>query len=74
MNERIRQLKEQSMEWVPNMADPDTKIRLLNAEKFAELIVKECLDKIGNEAAQYAEPVWAVELVNDIKEHFRVEE
>jgi uncharacterized protein YlzI (FlbEa/FlbD family) len=46
MNERIRQLKEQAMEWVPNMADPDTKIRLLNAEKFAELIVKECIEKI----------------------------
>jgi len=43
MSERIRQLKEQAMEWVPNMADPDTKIRLLNAEKFAELIVRECI-------------------------------
>lgn len=42
MNERIRELKEQAMGWVPNMADPDTKIRLLNAEKFAELIVREC--------------------------------
>ena len=42
MNERIKELKEQAMEWVPNMADPDTKIRLLNAEKFAELIVREC--------------------------------
>ena len=42
MNERIKELKEQSMEWVPNMADPDTKIRLLNAGKFAELIVREC--------------------------------
>jgi hypothetical protein len=41
-NMRIKQLKEQAMEWVPNMADPDTKIRLLNAEKFAELIVAEC--------------------------------
>ena len=30
------------MEWVPNMADPDTKIRLLNAGKFARLIVAEC--------------------------------
>jgi len=46
MNERIRQLKEQAMEWVPNMADPDTKIRLLNAEKFAELIVRECAEYI----------------------------
>jgi hypothetical protein len=42
MNERIKQLKEQAMEWVPNQVDPDTKIRLLNAEKFAEVIVREC--------------------------------
>jgi hypothetical protein len=28
---------------------------------------------IENEASTYAEPVWAVELVNDIKEHFGVE-
>lgn len=42
MNEKIRQLKEQAMEWVPNMADPDTKIRLLNAGKFADLIIREC--------------------------------
>ena len=43
-------------------------------EKFAELIVRECLSMIHNEASQYAEPVWAFELVNDIKEHFGVEE
>ena len=42
-------------------------------EKFAELIVRECMNKIENEAFQYAEPVWAVELINDIKEHFGVE-
>jgi hypothetical protein len=36
--------------------------------------VGECLHKIENEAAQYAEPVWAFELINDIKEHFGVEE
>ena len=46
MNEHIKLLKEQAMEWVPNMADPDTKIRLLNAEKFAELIVRECLEEM----------------------------
>lgn len=44
------------------------------SEKFAELIVKECLDKIEAEAAQYHEPVWAVELIGDIQEHFGVEE
>ena len=49
MNERIKELKEQSMEWVPNMADPDTKIRLLNAGKFAELIIKECISIVDEQ-------------------------
>ena len=40
--------------------------------KFAELIVRECVLKIEAEAAQYAEPTWAVELVNDILEQFGV--
>ncbi len=43
-------------------------------ELFAKLVVRECLNMIENEAAQYAEPVWAVELVNDIKEQFGVEQ
>ena len=43
-------------------------------EKFAELIVERCLSMIENEAAQYAEPVWEVELLKDIRDHFGVEE
>ena len=85
MNERIKELKEQSMEWVPNMADPDTKIRLLNAGKFAELIVKKCIDKIethripvGNSAAgeMACEMTYSalMEIRDEIKEHFGVEE
>jgi hypothetical protein len=42
-------------------------------QRFAQLIVRECLSKIENEADQYAEPVWAFELVNDIKDHFGVD-
>jgi leucyl aminopeptidase (aminopeptidase T) len=42
-------------------------------QKFAELLIQECINKIENEAAQYAEPVWAFELVNDIRDHFGVE-
>jgi len=42
-------------------------------EKFAELIVLECIKMVENEAAQYAQPTWAVELVNDIKENFGLE-
>ena len=41
------------MEWVPNMADPDTKIRLLNAEKFAELIVRECAGLMDGRRIEY---------------------
>ena len=66
MNERIRELKEQAMEWVPNMADPDTKIRLLNAEKFAELIIRECI-RIDIENRDAAPGV-------EIAKHFGVEE
>lgn len=70
MNERIQELKEQAMEWVPNMADPDTKIRLLNAGKFAELIVKECIEINKQELAFNA----FERLLNRYQEHFGVEE
>jgi hypothetical protein len=76
MHDRIKELKEQAMEWVPNMADPDTKIRLLNAEKFAELIVRECVaicqdvDGEDNIDARSGRQDCAVE----IQEHFGVEE
>jgi len=56
MNERIKQLKEQAMEWMPNMANPDTKIRLLNAEKFAELIIEEC----AREVEEFARKWWSI--------------
>ena len=42
-------------------------------EKFAELVVLECIKMVENEAEQYAEPTWAVELVNDMHERFGVE-
>ena len=74
MNERIKQFAQQAgfkVDW--QHADVHD-IKMARFEKFAELIVRECIDKIENEAAQYAEPVWAFELVNDIKEHFGVEE
>jgi hypothetical protein len=81
MNERIRQLKEQSMEWVPNMADPDTKIRLLNAEKFAELIVRECADACYKHKDVESFGIYPVRVAmvtkacsDNIKEHFGVEE
>ena len=40
--------------------------------RLVELVVRECIKIVETEAAQYSEPVWAVELVNDIAEHFGV--
>ena len=64
MNERIKELAIEAGFY----ANPDVE----KFERFAELIVKECLAIIENEASTYAEPVWAVELLNDIKERFGV--
>ena len=75
MNKRIKQLAEQAMEWVPNMADPDTKIRLLNAEKFAELIVQECIDIIAPYTVRMSRPGEEyLHPILEIKQHFGVEE
>jgi len=80
MSPRIQELARQAVEQVCSkrtLSDGQIE-RVWHPDQFnqvfAELIVGECIDKIENEAAQYHEPVWAVELVNDIKEHFGIEE
>ena len=42
-------------------------------EQFAEAIVQHCINMIENEAGQYDQPTWAVELVNDIKNKFKID-
>jgi hypothetical protein len=76
MNERIRELREQAMEWVPNQVDPDTKIRLLNAEKFAELIILEAGEAFWSEACHVSDLAYEEYYRNSkkIKQHFGVEE
>ncbi len=45
MNERIEELAEQAMEWIPDPGYPgQVMMRALNQQKFAELIVKACAD------------------------------
>ena len=79
MNERIEKLAEQAGLW--NDMEPTRRegryvgyMNVSDVEKFAELIVERCLSMIENEAAQYVEPVWEVELLNDIRDHFGIEE
>ena len=70
---KLEEIRRKTDIWCDQNVPRDTFFDLRWEEKFYELIVKECLIKIENEAAQYSEPVWAFELVNDIKEHFGVE-
>ena len=72
MNERIKEIEQQCWSHRVDGTLVDGQLHF-DTQKFAELIVKKCLNMIENEASTYAEPVWAVELVNDIKEHFGVE-
>ena len=78
MNERIKELEIQC--WEPRQYVP----AWFNSTKFAELIVKECIDKIetyripvGNSAAGEMACEWTYdalkEIRDEIKEHFGVE-
>jgi hypothetical protein len=66
MNQRIRELKEQATRTAMWIGDPDA--GELDAEKFAELIVRECVG-IADEYDGVGSTI-----VNRIKEHFGVEE
>jgi len=80
MNERIRELAEQAG---MNIVDDKFSTYGKFAEKFAELIVRECIDKIetyripvGNSAAGEMACEWTYnalkEIRDEIKEHFGV--
>ena len=75
MNDRIQQLAEQAG-WDNHHSKFDTRI-----EKFAELIVKECIDIgdnyqeiLGNEPECFNCRKVAYGIVDKIKQHFGVEE
>ena len=95
MNERIEKLAEQADEYAEQTVHYymgqfdgltwEGKIKQTRDTKFAELIVKECIDKIethripvGNSAAGEMACEWTynalMEIRDEIKEHFGVEE
>ena len=71
MNERIRELAEQCYQ----IEDPRGRFpkEVFNQEKFAELIVRECLEIVNRKEYSYhgADPLW--ETAELIKEHFGVD-
>jgi hypothetical protein len=74
MNEKIKQLAEQAQQYAECTTPQGLEWFDAFKEKFANLIVAECIKIVENEAAQYSEPVWALELVNDIAEQFGAEQ
>ena len=79
MNERIKELKNQTLDkhfsytWSTMDYDDVTKF----AEKFAELIVRECarvIDRGDGEMSSQAETIWCNVCRDDILKHFGVEE
>jgi hypothetical protein len=67
MNERIRLLAEQAGIYNLELTD-ETEYWIL--EKFAELIVKECIDSVENTNDRHRKDYFA----NKIRQHFGVEE
>ena len=80
MNKRIKQLNLQAMSIVMNGSDPDGDVDKMYipsefTKKFAELIVRECLDIAQDRAAFDGFPPNDVNhIIDEIKLHFGVEE
>jgi len=86
MNERLEQLKKQAVNYAEEVFDYHGKdYREIVMEKFAELIVRECIDKITTydlvpgHSAKW-EDIYEIharllqDLGEELKEHFGVEE
>jgi hypothetical protein len=71
MNERIRELKEQATRTAMWIGDPDA--GELDAEKFAELIIAECLDILDDEDDGSADTKSVRLAMIRTKQHFGVE-
>ena len=73
MNERIKELAEQA--GVGFMFDPDAVVLTFKMEKFAELIVQECIDIIAPYTVRMSRPGEEyLHPIQEIKQHFGVEE
>ena len=74
MNERIRELYKEAEKSVAFLSNSKESKQLIIQEKFAELIVRECLTIVERKEYSYheADPLW--ETAQLIKEHFGVDE
>ena len=74
MNKRIRELAEQAQKIVVGYTDGGyTEIKALDQEKFAELIIKECLEQVRDEVQYGSDWKLADTVTKRVMEHFGVE-
>lgn len=71
MNERIQELAEQAGMRHPVMGE--VSYAYFNHEKFAELIIKECIQICNSRVGNSDYNTGRMHCVSDIKEHFGVE-
>jgi len=81
MNERIKELKQQALHWsgenVNRNLYSNYEIEQKEYEKFAQLIVAECLGIVDDAERGGSNDIWdnAVKFIRrDLQEHFGVEE
>ena len=82
MNERIQELAEQALQLVADEHTDGDESRLntdsyhvkdLIQEKFAELIIQECIDKTFDSEKGIGTTRWKTQVIAELKEHFGVE-
>lgn len=77
MNQRIRELLKQAEERYPKhlaVAVPEVVLRQDALEKFAELIVKECIQVCNSRVGNSDYNTGRMHCASDLKEHFGVGE
>jgi len=79
MNERIRELAEQADWWKPlglpsDWNEGDYVVSSEQMEKYAELIVRECIQVCNSRVGNSDYNTGRMHCVSDLKEHFGVEE
>ena len=78
MNERIKQLAEQATTYIKPVPGHSGEGWVFDEEKFAELIIKECIDICEKDGRWWADQGYLMEageagsLATQIKEHFGV--
>ena len=78
MNKRIKKIAERATVYREGLVDGKHDIEFFDKEKFAELIVRECIDcavTVGHDDNRPIEPVYTIhEVKRQIQKHFGVEE